>query len=213
MPHSPFDESIQTGSIRDIVPDTASIFWTMLLNKSIQPLLATPHGDDLGPVKDELVGQRSPNAGGGTDEQDALVVEGRHCDEAFKISLLLEFEIFQVLLYKEMHLDPILDEDELPFQYSPLLVLHFDAPLRTRSIRTDIGATLDLKSAGSFGALHTPLRQANLFDQNQVARCHKSIKATEKTAELGEACTPKPLNPLAHFFAREREQRKEAAGG
>lgn len=70
-------KSVLAGRIGDVELDRARLLLAVLLDKLVQALLSTTHGDDLGALLDEFVGHGSPNAGCGAHQKHPLVLE-RH---------------------------------------------------------------------------------------------------------------------------------------
>lgn len=69
------DERIEASAVGNIVFDRAGTLWAVLGNESVETLLTATNGDDFGAFLNELVCHGCANASGGTDEENALILE------------------------------------------------------------------------------------------------------------------------------------------
>lgn len=69
------DKGIEASAVSHIVFDSAGTLWAVLGNESVETVLTAANGDDFGAFFDELVCHGCANAGGGTDEENALILE------------------------------------------------------------------------------------------------------------------------------------------
>ena len=82
----PFDERIQPSRVRDVELHSAGSIRAMLLDKGVESVLTPANSDDVGTLLNQLVRHGKSNSGGGSDEQDVLVLE-RHCRLERTVSL------------------------------------------------------------------------------------------------------------------------------